>query len=96
MALPAEPYARIARARARLRAYRERAFRTCRTLAFVACLTLLVGALFLDAGLTAAAAFLFGTSAASLLMSTSEALFYVHSGRHIPKKAEDDLPSDRP
>ena len=90
MALPAEPYARIARARARLRAYHERAFRTFRVLALVACLTLLVGVLFLDAGLTAAAAFLFGTSAASLLMSTSEALFYVHSGRHGAKKEHDD------
>lgn len=96
MALPAEPYARIARARARLRSYRERTFRTFRALALVACVTLLVGAMFLDAGLTAAAAFLFGTSAASLLMSTSEAFFYVRSAHHIPAKAEHDLPTDRP
>jgi hypothetical protein len=96
MALPAEPYARIARARARLRSYREHTFRTFRALALVACVTLLVGAMFLDAGLTAAAAFLFGTSAASLLMSTSEAFFYVRSAHHIPEKAEHDLPTDRP
>lgn len=90
MPLPAEPYARIARARARIREYRERAYRTFRVLALVACLSLLVGAMFLDAGLIAAAAFLFGTSAASLLMSTSEALFYIRTERHGPKKEHDD------
>ena len=96
MALPAEPYARIARARARLRSYRERTFHTFRALALVACVTLLVGAMFLDAGLTAAAAFLFGTSAASILISTSEAFFYVRSAHHTRERTEHGLPTDRP
>lgn len=96
MSLPAEPYARIARARARIRQYRERAYRMFRNLATISAVALILGAVFLDAGFTAIAAFLFGTSAASLLVSTSEAIFYVRTERHTPKKVEHDIPTDRP
>jgi hypothetical protein len=96
MALPAEPYARIARARARIRQYRERAYRTFRSLATISAIALVLGAVFLDAGLTAVAAFLFGTSAASILISTSEAFFYVRSAHHTRERTEHGLPTDRP